>query len=633
MQNLSVKTAKIVGTPNHKSWSQAYSFSPEDEKKKKVRGILLAVLSLSTENEDAEMAVFGREALQRLHEKYYGQPEGSPMAGLTKAVESACREFAEVKVGLEITAVALVENVFYLATFSEGQVWIKRGAKISRVLCGKKKEAQSASGYTQKDDLVVLGTATFFNLLGDGVLRAALEGNGPQEAVELLTPLIHSQEKNSEAASLVGQVEEQEEEVAAENDEVLTGEMEKSAQKGDVLERPRQFFLKSLLRLPKLRFPLGRLTLNREEKNKRKQTFFIVALILVVLLGISLHFGPQKRKSEQNQTQFDQIYQTVESLFEEGEALSSVNPAQSREVLLEAKVKYGELEALGVEEEKTAQIRDKIEAVLSMVFKEYRLDEVPVYLDLTLLTQDGRGDRLSLSGSFLVVLDRQKNRVWSVDISRKSTQALAGGDTFSAAKLIALYSNLAYVLDEKGLKQIRINNKKIDSVKIKEDNGWGEVMDIKVFLGNLYLLAPSQRQIWRYVATSEGFGSRQNWFNQNISPDVSQAVSMAVDGSVWLLDKDGRILKYTQGVPVSFSLSGLSKELVSPTIIYTDEKTQSVYLLDKGNRRIVLMDKSGQYQAEYVWEGLSETTDMAVSEEARKIFVLNASKIYQIDLK
>ena len=108
---------------------------------------------------------------------------------------------------------------------------------------------------------------------------------------------------------------------------------------------------------------------------------------------------------------------------------------------------------------------------------------------------------------------------------------------------------------------------------------------------------------------------------------------MAIDGSIWLLRQDGKILKFSQGSPEAFGVAGLDKPFSSPSVIYTDSEAENLYILDKGNSRIVVLTKGGEYQGQYIWEGIKEASDMVVSEKEEKIFLLSGEKIYKIDIK
>ena len=59
---------------------------------------------------------------------------------------------------------------------------------------------------------------------------------------------------------------------------------------------------------------------------------------------------------------------------------------------------------------------------------------------------------------------------------------------------------------------------------------------------------------------SEDTYSKTDYFTSD-TPDLKNSVSMTIDGSVYILFKDGGIKKYTRGKEDTFELTGLSKQL------------------------------------------------------------------------
>ena len=143
-------------------------------------------------------------------------------------------------------------------------------------------------------------------------------------------------------------------------------------------------------------------------------------------------------------------------------------------------------------------------------------------------------------------------------------------------------------------------------------------------------------RIIKYVSTESGFSATKDYLASDIKPNFSQAASMVIDGSIWILFSDGKISRYTSGKPDFFNLTGLDVNFISPTVLYTDEDCKNLYILDSGNKRIVVIDKDkklGEYVSQYVWEGLGAASDFVVDEGNRKIYVLSGGKVFSIDLK
>jgi len=228
----------------------------------------------------------------------------------------------------------------------------------------------------------------------------------------------------------------------------------------------------------------------------------------------------------------------------------------------------------------------------------------------------------------LAILDANKEKVYLLDTEKKSNVVYELKQ--SGGKLMTAFAGKIVVFTEKGIAEVDTKNKSV-SIKINKDEEWKEVVGLASFNGNLYLLDKGASDIWRYLASGEGYGTRKSWFVGS-PPDFSGAISMTIDGAVWVLEKD-KISKFNLSQPESFSLTKMPESFDNPTKIYTSIDDQNLYVLDKGRGKIYEIAKNGEYKASYVWEGIKEASDLVAVESAKKIFLLSGTKIYEIGMK
>ena len=134
----------------------------------------------------------------------------------------------------------------------------------------------------------------------------------------------------------------------------------------------------------------------------------------------------------------------------------------------------------------------------------------------------------------------------------------------------------------------------------------------------------------KFVASGGGFG-KTNYFS-GTAPDLSQATGLAIDGSVWILFKDGTVMNYLKGKSQGIALTGFPKGLSNPSKIMTDITMESVYVLDNGNSRVVQFDKNGKYQNAFSSSAAATAKDFDVSETNKKTLILSGGKVYQISM-
>jgi hypothetical protein len=604
-----LKTAKVVGTPDGTSWSQVHLFSPPVEEKQEKRGQLLAVVSL-TAGEESLTAESGREILSRLNEEYYGSLEpASPFLALRKTLEKINQETQS-----EIAAAVFYQTAAYLGVVGQSRVVIKRGSSLQTVLAGTEAEIKIASGFIKEEDLFLLGTAEFFNLVAQGTLRAALEAGEPEEAVEILAPIVAGRAGVGGVAAVIAKV-------VAESEERL-GQI-RTEEREEIRVFPRRNLVFSAAK----KLVSGRLRpsifVRRKESWRSRRMLFSVAAILIFLLLASVFLGIRKRQAEQETARLSRVYEQARAKFEEGKARLSFQPNKARELLEEAKKLVEENQKLKTKNQKLVTLREEIEKELAKTIREYKFDQLTLFLDLNLVKEGATGERLSLIGDQLVVLDKAGQRLIGINLETKAAAILAGGEGFAQATAVAGEEKKVYTLTPEGILASEAGK---TSLLIKKAETWGEIVDLKTYGGNFYLLDKGGQTIWRYPGARNWLGKAQ--------PELNKALSLAIDGSIYMLvDTLPWILKFTAGRQETFSAVGLDKPLASPTRIYTDENAKNIYILDKGNFRVVVLDKTGNYQASYLWAGMEEVTDLVAGEENKRIFLLAKNKIYQIEIK
>lgn len=153
------------------------------------------------------------------------------------------------------------------------------------------------------------------------------------------------------------------------------------------------------------------------------------------------------------------------------------------------------------------------------------------------------------------------------------------------------------------------------------------------FLGNLYLLSPGSGQILKFSASQ--FGQQpEDWTGGQSSDQLRQGTDMIVDGRIYVLLKNGKIL--------DFYMSALEKTItpnVTPAItdavgFWESAKSQDIYLSDSS--RIIKIDRNGKLLEQYMPAAngtqFSGIRDMAVSGDGTLAYVLTNDALLEVHL-
>jgi len=154
--------------------------------------------------------------------------------------------------------------------------------------------------------------------------------------------------------------------------------------------------------------------------------------------------------------------------------------------------------------------------------------------------------------------------------------------------------------------------------------------------GNLYIVDGEGDQVWRYRPDENGYGGQpEAYFAAGVTVDLAGIQAIAIDGNIWLLFPDGRLLKFFGGEQRPFDLQGLPGPLATPTALAVAQEGDQIYILDAGNGRIVEVTKDGQFLRQFRVRDddfLRQAKDMYLDEAARKFYIVTSNKLYVADV-
>lgn len=128
--------------------------------------------------------------------------------------------------------------------------------------------------------------------------------------------------------------------------------------------------------------------------------------------------------------------------------------------------------------------------------------------------------------------------------------------------------------------------------------GWIGVDQAAGFDGRLYALDRSTGQVYRYAPDAAGGFSAdgQPWLDP--AQNLAGALDVALDGALYVLDRDGRIAKYAGGSAVRFAIEGLDPPLSDARAVYASATAGRLLVADRGHGRIVALSPEGRFVAQ-----------------------------------
>ena len=163
--------------------------------------------------------------------------------------------------------------------------------------------------------------------------------------------------------------------------------------------------------------------------------------------------------------------------------------------------------------------------------------------------------------------------------------------------------------------------------------GWVTPQLIAGYMGNLYVADPGANQVWKYAPTANGYeGEPVGWFTNEKKPDMTGLVSIGIDGHIWLLHADGRLLKFLSGEQRPFNWQDLPDPAQRPDGAGPVARRRPALRGRSGNARIIEATKDGKFLRQFrAREGdlLRDVKDLVLDESKATFYILTSNQLYK----
>lgn len=635
----SLSFAKLVASPTETAWSQVYH-----------AGNLFALVSLASEKPETELNALGKEMFNILESNFFSL-EKKTLTTISEIIEESLKDIPP-SVTLSACIAFSKDAVLYLFLVGEGMIIMKRGEKIGVILSQKDQDGSrrpsTSSGFLNHEDVLLMQTGAFTRLLSYDVVKEALERHLPNEITERLSSEVVELPGDASAVTLMYQgasspnaltpaqeMRQQEKNTSPLHDEIepkeppkeeVEAEPEKKALHDDEIHEKEDIHaehdaadLDAALRDEEekkksdkeMRAWEDEHPTQQEEKNEpddtespetspvtvtrrapsfklppRRVLIGAVALLLLGVLVFSIFFTKKQTGDSETQAVYEQTLTEATTKYEEAEGLKNLNAALAQEDYKEAarilKAGLAKIPKGSEEEKELLSLLEKVE-------------------------------------HNIVAAEGQTVTAKPVDLSESPLLTLAVEESSS---FVAEDGGKRYTLTGTAVRED-------EEDVIENDDDWDEVTGLSVYNGNIYVL-DKEEGILKFTAASEGYG-KSSYFSD--PPSLTEATSMGIDGSVYVLFRNGTVKKYTRGTAESFTLSGLPSPLKSPKQLVTTQDMDSIYILDSGNSRVVQISKDGAFQKAWKAEVLATADLIDVQEEEKKLYILKGKNLFMIPME
>jgi len=364
------------------------------------------------------------------------------------------------------------------------------------------------------------------------------------------------------------------------------------------------------------------------DKKNRSVIYVLIAIILLIILIINIGNLKKVQNSKKQETEQSQLLDQSNSKFEEAKLAILYNDQTKAKNLLNEVI----TSATDIMKNQP-KLADSAKELINKANVEFdKLTSTTRFNSPALIT-----DTLNASSIFVI-----NDIIFAPNSNSNNLQYLNTTDKVVKDKALLENENLTsfgfdnkdnYIYAQSDKDAIyKFNSADNNPEKITLAKGaWEKANSISMFLGSLYLLNSTDGQIYKHISGSAGFAAGTNYVDTS-KVDIKNAVSMTIDGSVYILKSDNTIIKLSKSNLQDFNLKDIptpNDKITKGKKVWTTSEINSLFVLD-GNR-ILELDKTGKFLHQYAFSpDLQDITDFFIQSTEKIIWVLNDKKVYKV---
>ncbi len=151
-----------------------------------------------------------------------------------------------------------------------------------------------------------------------------------------------------------------------------------------------------------------------------------------------------------------------------------------------------------------------------------------------------------------------------------------------------------------------------------------------IYNRRLYVLDANNNQIYKHDSAKAGFGLGKPWLKDTLN--LQNGAGLTIEGDIFVLNKNGEIYKLNGGQRQEFALRRIDPPLKNGAAIWSYTDLQYLYVLDREEKRLLILDKNGQLKTQVLAETFLRPTSMIVDEPNKTAYIADSNKLYQIAL-
>ncbi|MCK4554083.1 hypothetical protein KAU19_03910 [Candidatus Parcubacteria bacterium] len=367
--------------------------------------------------------------------------------------------------------------------------------------------------------------------------------------------------------------------------------------------------------------------------SKKNKVLIIIAAICLLFLAQNLFVLNLKNKKITKEQTYANVINLIEQKQNQVEAsLLYSNEAAAKKLLDKIKELLVQLPRENAQQIKQFdQFTEKYQQHLEKIRHVIKIQSPAELADFTNLNSNARPISLILINDIIYISDSQQKSIYSLNLADNLITAITDLKLpISQLKYpVVDKNNNIYYFNLDSTIKLDIKTEAMSNLVIKSIEKQQNIVDMASYNNRVYLLDKQNNQIYRYNIGQDSLTGEQLWLKEKA--DLTDAVSISIDGYIYVLKNNGQLLKYLKGKGQDFELDIVEPALEQPDKLIVSPELKYIYILESINQRLVIFDKTGKFLSQYQGDQFTDLKDFTVNEEEKKIYFLNGTSVYEVE--
>jgi hypothetical protein len=527
---------------------------------------------------------------------------------------------------IEFAVSLLLEKKIIFATFSS-QIILKRNGQAKTIISSDN-EIALIVGSLLNDDQIVLINQSAKKISRD--IIELLNVDVSQEKLISQITIENSKSHNNNALAFVEYKTEKEIAKSKFNWRKFLANSKKTAQKNS----------KKIILITKKIINFSKKTIKQikmmDKKKLRNIVLISLAVILIVFSFFSIRSREKKEILQNTESSINNILQKTANI----KAQIETEPLTARQTANNSLDELEELKKVAKNNDAIVLIDQeiaKLNQLIEEISVENNLDQLSVAYNLSQKSAQFLGKIIKIKNKKIYVLEN--NGLELLALEQNNKQEIKSLKTETAIRDFVISDDLLYIL-QNGIKTISLNE--IEEANDLELNNLAELKEegesdqngqfFNIFGPYLYLLNTEKRNIYRYYHQEDTLSDPIGWLINKEGISFDKISDFMVNGDLFLTFENGKVMKFEKGEEIAFEIQGLSSPFENPLLITGQEEVDKIAILEKKNKRLVIISSEGQVFSEIKSNELAAVSDIEMAEDGNSVFAISGAVVYQIKI-